>query len=666
MALSRYRLFTFSEPPSIVVCHYRWCWAFLTSLILRTRGLVDENFDKLKLNGGGGLSMDKYLRNLKRKDDNTTDKNSSDEENGGIKKARVGKSKVWNFFVRSNDGKTAKCISCEKVYRTSGNTSNLFDHLKRVHPALKVGDLEVSSSSKIDSFVTTCYDTHSRRKAELDRVVMRYITTDMRPYSVVEDTGFREMLKAFDPRYKLPSRKTLKNVIMEEQYAEKRIKLMDILKKIDFCGITTDIWTSVANEAFITITCSFVTEDFDLKTAVLSTNKLRCETNHTAENIKETLQAVFDKWDISAKIVAIVTDNASSMIKACELLQKRNIPCFAHTVNLVVQDCLKLDCLVPLLAKCKSTVTYFKSSTIAYKKLRDYQDGQTKYSLKQEVPTRWNSAYYMIDRILKTHEAIGKVFLNTSKAPQPFTVDELDILLDLTKLLAPFDTATKQVSSNTVVTISICIPIACGLMHTLDSVKSELKSSEGLAACKFLMDNIITRLSKYEERSITRIATLIDPRFKKQGFRSPFNSGQAEKLLENEMTLLKNLSHDSVLHAVEPPPPLQNNQSQSLFKFVKQNIEELPKTKRVDAIVELRQYFNLNHLDENVDPLQYWKHNDSNMKQLVRKFLCVPATSTESERMFSKAGLIMSKRRASLEAKNLDALLFLQRNAWVN
>jgi len=36
----------------------------------------------------------------------------------------------------------------------------------------------------------------------------------MRPFSVVEDTGFRDILKAFDPRYKLPSRRKLQNVLM--------------------------------------------------------------------------------------------------------------------------------------------------------------------------------------------------------------------------------------------------------------------------------------------------------------------------------------------------------------------------------------------------------------------------------------------------------------------
>lgn len=142
---------------------------------------------------------------------------------------------------------------------------------------------------------------------------------------------------------------------------------------------------------------------------------------------------------------------------------------------------------------------------------------------------------------------------------QPFTVDELDILLDLLELLSPFESAMRQVSSNTSVTISLCIPIANGLLHTLESLKST-----GLTACAYLVKNSITRLLKYEERSLPRIATLIDHRFKKK---------------EEE---------DSELHAVKPPPP-QNRQA--LFQFMQKNIRELPKTKKADAIVNLRQYF---------------------------------------------------------------------------
>jgi len=64
-------------------------------------------------------------------------------------------------------------------------------------------------------------------------------------------------------------------------------------------------------------------------------------TNHSAQNIADTLQEVLASWDLLEKTVCVVTNNASSMIKACELLKIRNIPCFAHTLNLVVQDGLK-------------------------------------------------------------------------------------------------------------------------------------------------------------------------------------------------------------------------------------------------------------------------------------------------------------------------------------
>jgi len=88
-------------------------------------------------------------------------------------------------------------------------------------------------------------------------------------------------------------------------------------------------------------------------------------------------------------------------------------------------------------------------------------------------------------------------------------------------------------------------------------------------------------------------------RFKKQGFRSPFNAAHVLKILENELTVLKKSLDDSLIHAVEPPLQIR----QALFQFVKKNIDEWPYTKRAYAIVDLRQYFNLKHSGENVDPL---------------------------------------------------------------
>ncbi|XP_073836192.1 uncharacterized protein [Musca autumnalis] len=48
-------------------------------------------------------------------------------------KPRRSVSEVWKYFKKMSDSKYAQCKLCSKVYKTSGNTSNLMDHLKRAH-----------------------------------------------------------------------------------------------------------------------------------------------------------------------------------------------------------------------------------------------------------------------------------------------------------------------------------------------------------------------------------------------------------------------------------------------------------------------------------------------------------------------------------------------------
>ncbi|XP_022227882.2 zinc finger BED domain-containing protein 4-like [Drosophila obscura] len=111
----------------------------------------------------------------------------------------------------------------------------------------------------------------------------------------------------------------------------------------------------------------------------------------------------------------------------------------------------------------------------------------------------------------------------------------------------------------------------------------------------------------------------------------------------------------------EAEQPVQVSHEQTLLKFIKTKIEKKKRNNRVDAIVVLRQYFEKMNTGNDCNPLEYWKSNESDMPALAnvaRKALCVPATSTESERMFSKAGQTISDRRSALKPKIVDKLLF--------
>ena len=57
--------------------------------------------------------------------------------------------------------------------------------------------------------------------------------------------------------------------------------------------------------------------------------------DHTAEYIADELKRmhITDEWNITEKVVAIVTDNAANIVAAVRLNGWRHVPCFAHTLN---------------------------------------------------------------------------------------------------------------------------------------------------------------------------------------------------------------------------------------------------------------------------------------------------------------------------------------------
>ena len=81
-----------------------------------------------------------------------------------------------------------------------------------------------------------------------------------------------------------------------------------------------------------------------------------------------------------------------------------HIPCFAHTLNLVVSEAIKADASVHGLKKnCKQIVT-----TESTEKLKEIQGqlGIPDHKLIRGVETRWNSTYYMFQRITDQHQAV--------------------------------------------------------------------------------------------------------------------------------------------------------------------------------------------------------------------------------------------------------------------
>ena len=68
-------------------------------------------------------------------------------------------------------------------------------------------------------------------------------------------------------------------------------------------------------------------------------------------------------------------------------------------------------------------------------------------------------------------------------------------------------------------------------------------------------------------------------------------------------------------------------------------------------------------VDKDKDPLWFVEDQETrvpHLDRLVKKFLCVPATSTQSERVFSWMGWLLNKRRFCLSGESVNSQTLLE------
>ena len=112
----------------------------------------------------------------------------------------------------------------------------------------------------------------------------------------------------------------------------------------------------------------------------------------------------------------------------------------------------------------------------------------------------------MIRSLLRIKEDI----LDTIDYQQKLTKYDRNILVELSEILTPFESATDMIQGQNIVTASLVIPCIRGL-------KAEMRALSDKYQCKMvktLKSSVDKRLTKYESLELFQMAAMLDPRFK--------------------------------------------------------------------------------------------------------------------------------------------------------
>ena len=325
-----------------------------------------------------------------------------------------GSSKVWKHFGFYKAGNTilkdfAVCFVCKQQCKYSGGTTNLNQHLEKHHRELCQASTSTSGSKSIQSQITSMMKQPvikftAAAQSLCSESVAEFICGDLVPLSTVESKNFKGMVNILSGgRYDCPSRKYFTENLLPKMMKDCSESMKKEVQNINGIGLTTDSWTSGASENYITYTAHYITDEWEMKSRVLSTH---CsQERHTAENLAADMKKTEQNWGLNKLIFdpVYIHDNASNVTKAPQIMDKPRlgIGCLAHTINLAANSATSIQQVSELLNKARKIGSAIKRSTLAsiiFKKNQDLLLPSKQHKLKLDCPTRWNSSYEMLER----------------------------------------------------------------------------------------------------------------------------------------------------------------------------------------------------------------------------------------------------------------------------
>lgn len=468
-------------------------------------------------------------------------------------------SPIWTYFtVKNENDQKAQCTLCKteivrgKTVKQYG-TKSMLNHVRNKHPD-EFREVEKEQKRKADESLksphpakkpkmeppkmsefldrTRSFSSDHPRAKQIDDGIGVMIAVDEQPFYVVEKQGFRWLVEILEPRYTLRSRKYYADTVIPLLHKRLEKCVADEILLAEDISFTTDEWTDeFTTTSYLTVTARWLDQQFKLHSAVLALVHLtEAKTGHY---LSREFLGVLRKWSIPVEKVHIVMrDNGPNIAKAMRDAKVRSMGCLAHTMQLAINDSLfKQISVSDVLKLGRSIVGHFKHSSTAKERLTGFQQTLQvpSHCLIQDVQTRWNSSYLMLERLIEQKQALS--LYSTQHGLEIFSTAQWTVAENVITVLKFFETETRRLSF-TEACASDIIPTTTILFHALENLRPPRLG----AMKKALIDSMKNRFKVYQESEDLLLATILDARYKNKFFSDSSTQEKAEKVLKDRVS----------------------------------------------------------------------------------------------------------------------------------
>lgn len=350
------------------------------------------------------------------------------------------------------------------------------------------------------------------------------------PLSLVENQHFKTFISDLDSKFKLPSRTHITGKVLPELTANIEDAIARHLGQATSVALTLDIWTDRRQHAFLAITAhTFLQNGSNINwsnSVLLEFQSFQGK--HSGKRISEAVIGSIEKHGLASKITYCVSDNASNMRAAFEVVGLKvqenerevedvdaaslsefavvnhiddeellcdledvdlneleklysencfhiadtkliRISCFAHTIQLIVNDGIgkgNIPSGRSFLGKCSALSSLLHQSALFKEKF------EQAFGFCRSVPsvntTRWSSLYHHLESIASYESKTLKKLLHDSDHSNLILLNrEEESLKELLQILQPFAELTDIVQGDKYPTIGCVVPALVSLIKIL-------------------------------------------------------------------------------------------------------------------------------------------------------------------------------------------------------